>query len=256
MSPHAVNNFVSDLVLMAQAMERLPHVEADLAEARAQIEAAQNTVQRLELKLIDRAAIIDDLNAKLRTVEAERDEAIGTFLEADERTSRALDFIKATFGNAGALIQALDGPKANGEAKAEQGQSETTPMEHSSAGHGGMTIGQVGAEPFSAATSPADPAAVSVPTDPIVEPSLGSESETVPGESATAQADASGSEGEGESQVQPPPPNGPYTGKRYIDVPGYVRLDDWLAGGGTEADYYAGREGVAPSGFSTASHYS
>ncbi len=33
------------------------------------------------------------------------------------------------------------------------------------------------------------------------------------------------------------PNSGPYTNRRYIDVPGFVSRPDWLAGGGTEADY-------------------
>lgn len=111
MSPHAANSLVHDLVQMAQAMEQLPQVQAQLDRVNGDLEHAFATIQRLELKLLDRANQIDTLNASLRAAEVAKDAAETMFLEADERTQRALDFIKATFGNAGSLIQALEPPK-------------------------------------------------------------------------------------------------------------------------------------------------
>jgi hypothetical protein len=80
-----VNNLAHSFVAMAQAFERLPQVQAELDKANDQIEAYAKQVQRLEMRLIDRANEIDNLNAKVRTVEVERDHAETMFLETDER---------------------------------------------------------------------------------------------------------------------------------------------------------------------------
>ena len=111
MSPHAVNNFVSDLVLMAQAMEKLPQVQADLADTKHELNAAYDIVQDRELRILDLKTEVEALQAKLREAEVAKDQAETMFLEADDRTSRALEFIKASFGAAGSLIQALEPPR-------------------------------------------------------------------------------------------------------------------------------------------------
>lgn len=112
MSPNNPGNFVNDLVEMASAFKRLPEVEAELADVRQQAAKAQDTIQRLEMKLMERSNEISMHLARIRSLEVERDDAQFHALEADDRTQRALDFIKATFGNAGALIQALEPPAA------------------------------------------------------------------------------------------------------------------------------------------------
>lgn len=110
MSPN-VGNFVHDLVEMAKAMEALPSVQLDLHNAQVEIDRLQGTVQRLELKLIDRANEIDQLRLSVREAEVAKDAAETMFLEADDRTARAVEFIKAQFGAAGSLIQALEPAK-------------------------------------------------------------------------------------------------------------------------------------------------
>lgn len=82
-------------------------------------------------------------------------------------------------------------------------------------------FGEVASTP----TAPSDPV-VSVQPDPtlVTEPS----SESASNASPPAQPDTSSL-----NFV-----NKPYAGMRYNDVPHYVPLDYWLAGGGTAADYY------------------
>ena len=58
MSPHAANSLVHDLVQMAQAMEQLPQVQAQLDRTQGDLDHAYATIQRLELKLLDRATQI------------------------------------------------------------------------------------------------------------------------------------------------------------------------------------------------------
>lgn len=112
MTGHQINSLVGDLVAMAQAMERLPQVEAELDRANTVIEDQAKAIQRLEIKLIDAKAEADALQSTIRTLEASRDDAEFRFLEAEDRTASALAFVRTVFGNAGALIQALDPPKA------------------------------------------------------------------------------------------------------------------------------------------------
>jgi hypothetical protein len=87
---HNVSSLVNDLVEMATATKRLPELERELLEARRIMERDGTTIARLELKLQDRAVEIDDLRAKLRSVEAERDDAGFRQLEAEDRAGNAV----------------------------------------------------------------------------------------------------------------------------------------------------------------------
>src|ERR1700757_4305200 len=87
---HNVSSLVNDLVEMATATKRLPELERELAEAKRIIERDGATIARLELKLQDRAIEIDDLKVKLRSVEAERDDAGFRQLEAEDRAGNAV----------------------------------------------------------------------------------------------------------------------------------------------------------------------
>lgn len=112
MSPN-VGNFVHDLVEMAKAMEELPSVKDALEVERNVSKIYADQVQERELRIIELKAEIDKHLETIRGLEVAKDAAETMFLEADDRTARALDFIKATFGNAGALIQALEPAKAS-----------------------------------------------------------------------------------------------------------------------------------------------
>jgi hypothetical protein len=108
MSPHAVNSLVTDLVQMAQAMEKVPQLEAELANANHAIALLEADKQSLWDDLEQSKQYNATLEQKVHDLEVAKDVAETMFLEADERTSRALDFIKTSFGSAGALIQSLE----------------------------------------------------------------------------------------------------------------------------------------------------
>ena len=93
MSPHAVNNFVSDLVLMAQAMERLPQIEADLANAKDQEQILLERIANMNADLEQSRSYAASLEQKVRETEASRDDAELRFLELDERAGKALDWL-------------------------------------------------------------------------------------------------------------------------------------------------------------------
>lgn len=106
MSPSNVGNFVQDLVEMAKATEQLPLVQADLDRANSQIEAYATQVQRLEMRLIDKANEIDALNAKLQQVEVDRDNAETMFLQESDRTQAALSLVRTFMDQGQALLDA------------------------------------------------------------------------------------------------------------------------------------------------------
>jgi predicted nucleic acid-binding Zn-ribbon protein len=186
MSPN-VGNFVHDLVEMAKAMETLPTVQADLSNARGEIDRLQSQVQRLELRLIDRATEIDGLNAKVREAEKARDDAETMFLETDERLSAFRHLVSGFSSNAANLLRAQEPiveqpPQA--VPSSEQGQSESSPIAVEQSSDSGSNASSSGAVSIENVSQPitiesSSNAEVSVPTDPTLamESSLGNASE-------------------------------------------------------------------------------
>jgi hypothetical protein len=129
-------NFVNDLVMMAKAFEELPKVQAELESAKHDINGYLATIQRLELRLIDRANEIDNLNAKVRTVEVERDHAETMFLETDGKLDAAKSVLSTLMGNAGAFLQAVEPPKPEpvAEPKFDDGGPYNEPQVQSAVG--------------------------------------------------------------------------------------------------------------------------
>lgn len=110
MSPH-VSNFVHDLVAMAQATERLPQLEDEVATLYRRLQDAEAHNRGLELNIIGYKDQIDQLHSKVRSLEVERDEASFRVMEVETRAAdafAALDGIKAHFVNA---MNALQPPK-------------------------------------------------------------------------------------------------------------------------------------------------
>lgn len=266
MSPSTPNDFIGSLVEMAEAYRELPKVQAERNELLEQLNQYSATIQRLELKLLERSNEIALLHSRIRELEVSRDEAQFHALEADDRTARALDFIKATFGNAGTLIQALEPPReasnqpvdttsAVSEAKAEpwpstadEGTGESAVDPTSATTHGSNTsegsVAPIDASIVAStltdpAPSPAPEVAAS-PGEPDVQStealSVGS---ATPVDAVKLSADAS----------EPPAPNpsdynrtGPYAGKRYSEVVAsghWPTRDQWEAGGGTVDNWFA-----------------
>lgn len=123
MTGHQINSLVGDLVAMAQAMEQLPKVQQDLHLMRMNLDDVLQIVQDRELSIIGLKSEIELLHTKLREAEVAKDAAETMFLEADDRTSRALDFVKTMFGSARSLIQALEPSRA--EPTVEDHEAET-----------------------------------------------------------------------------------------------------------------------------------
>jgi len=278
MSPANVSSFVGDLVEMAKAYEELPAVRHNLEEVGALLEEERKTVQDRELTILKLKQEIEMLNSAKRSLEVERDDAQFHALEADDRTQRALDFIKATFGNAGSLIQALEPPRqeapkpedtpnpvspapgvAGSGEKAESGEhpllylGEASPLPTSSSG--GIGSGSTSPEPMAAPLNEPSPSAPEVAAQPRP---------TAHGAQSTAEVSASSSSGasmttehvlSGTDATSPtaepggfsmPPQSRPYEGKTWSQVRADLKedeamptKDEWLAGGGTIDNWYA-----------------
>lgn len=259
MSPHAANSLVHDLVQMAQAMEELPKVQAALFAKDHETKELSNEIAMLNADLSQSRTYAASLEQKVHTLEVARDDAELAFLEADERTSRALDFVKALFGNAGALIQALEPPKAASQADSPSlsGPSgERDAGEHSLTGSlnssGGLSEAiadaPVAAQLDSHPVSLIEPINEAAPLgqrepDPTLAPSMETGSTVTTG-GATHSSDAASSSltemvSHSEPIVEEPAAQlGPYHGKNYYDHPVCVSYHDWIAGGGTDHDYY------------------
>ena len=251
MTGHQINSLVGDLVAMAQAMERLPQVESEASDLRSQLSQHQSTIQRLELKLMDRSSELDALNQRIRSLEVERDEAQFHALEADDRTSRALDFIKATFGNAGSLIQALEPPVPQPEVKPEpmpepqvtdpfqpQGESASPLPNATTDGH---ITGDQASQPVITATQSSTNPAPEVAAQP--DPSQAVVGSDASGQTlADTKADAFAEYSSGDQSFSMPAQAKPFEGRRYSDVVkagNYPNRDEWEAGGGTVDNWYA-----------------
>lgn len=161
MSP-TVNNFVHDLVAMAKAMEDLPQVQAELAETKARLDAALQAVQDREVTILTLKDNVQQYIAKVRSTEAERDDAEMRFLESEDRTRSALDFIKTTFGSAGSLIQALEPPPKVEPVAEVKPEAEPIPVEQSPY-YNAPAQGQSAADPMLGNT-PESPAVISQDT--------------------------------------------------------------------------------------------
>lgn len=94
MSPHAVSGFVSDLVEMAKAMERLPGLEAENERLSAMIEEYAKTVQDREISIIGLKSENEILHSRICSLEVARDDAELRFLEVKETAKRGAFFLE------------------------------------------------------------------------------------------------------------------------------------------------------------------
>lgn len=110
MSPH-VSSFVHDLVAMAQATERLPQLEGQVADLQEQVDYYARTVQDRELSIVEYKRTIDELQAKVRALEVERDDASFRVLEAEDQTASTISKARNAAAALAEIISALDPPK-------------------------------------------------------------------------------------------------------------------------------------------------
>lgn len=203
MSGHHVGDLASSFVEMAKAYEELPRVKAELQQAQTSVQASYDTIQRLELKLIDRSNKIDELHAKVREAEVARDDAELRFLEADDKLGRVAQAIAAAGEVVGvpSVIVKVEYAIAASEGETEHpllpsdGQS-TLPTPSSSETQ--QTANSISPEhgegqslPFSPESSPTDSVEVREQVDPIALAEQSATGELVTSLSATSSENAS-----------------------------------------------------------------
>lgn len=238
------HNFIREIAEAYRALENEEALLARVAMLEKQHVADGERVARLEERLIRRNEEINELHAKVRSVEAERDDAGFRLLESEDR----LDAIRKAIGLSDIVAKAV--AKREGEVREELKpkaepelvivpESATAVVQFPQEAAPGQEFGQVNSpEP-----SPS----------PIVESGQASEPLAASTGDASSQGSASTGDGPqsvGESAIdptggsggtgglsEPVPPVLPYAGKRYIEVEGYISRGDWREGGGTDESY-------------------
>lgn len=107
---NTVNSLASSFVAMAHAFEELPKVQAELADERTKLVDALNTIQRLELRLIDRAHELAEAHAATQKAEVQRDHAEEMFHEADDRANAFKRLFTSLQTDISALVKASEPP--------------------------------------------------------------------------------------------------------------------------------------------------
>lgn len=250
MSPHAVNSLVTDLVQMAKAMEELPAAQDRIQNLLKANDSLHESIQVRELAIIAYKNTIAGLEAKVSNLEVARDDAELRFLELDDRAGKALALVNQLEGFGHQVVALLKAQTIEPVAAGAHSEDGTgTKPYHELSGYN---------EPQSSEVAP-------LAVDPT--PSNAETGETGGGNQSQSNAQSVERHGstEGQSEVPPtvtiasptaaqfespivtsdhasePVPvsadKGPYHGKLYWNLPGYISFHDWLDGGGTEQDY-------------------
>ena len=106
MTQDTVTNFAASLVEMAKATEALPALQAEISRLTANAIEDGERIARLEMKLMDRADEIATLTTKLRSVEAERDDAGFRHLEAEDKIAALTASLRTVFSSVGETLKA------------------------------------------------------------------------------------------------------------------------------------------------------
>jgi hypothetical protein len=218
MTGHQINSLVGDLVAMAQAMERLPQVEGRVRDLEATLMAAMNENASVHGDLEQSRSYAASLEQKVHDAEVARDDAELRFLELDEQAGKAVHSLADIMDIANELRTKLD---TVGVKQPEPIISEVKPI-----------AADPTSAPFPSVTTPTALA-------PIDHPQGQSEADPIHGASQEPQEHPANTISVEPSATQSPTPTPPqpYAGKRYIYVPDFISRQDWLDGGGNEADY-------------------
>lgn len=228
MSPH-VNNFVTDLVAMAKAMEELPEVKRELEHAISDNEHCIKTIQARELHIIELKTEVEKHLSTIRSLEVARDDAELRFLELDEKARKVVNTLNEIMGLSDSIQskvrdakELIDLPKPQPMPEpitvpiTEQGQSASSP-----------TVGTVETSSYTIETAPITHGETSGQSEPLpTATSMENQSTSAP--STVENMD---------TVVASEPTPLPYSGLRYHEYHSWVSLDNWLTGGGTQENY-------------------
>ena len=258
MSPN-IGNFVHDLVEMARATEELPRVREELAKTEFLTKSQGDTIHRLESKSHDLELEIETLRANIRSLVCERDDASFRELEAQDKVLAWERLVGGFQSEVGSLKQAYE-------------KMETTPIPlplpvtsaipDLNATESGATAEAKGESAFS--PLPQAPSSLGALENPILHvtssasPGVESSQATTPSPEDREPADpiATGTV----ANIESPPAtvfcaspidnaplgdHGPYHGLFYRDLPVYISHDEWVAGEGSEENYWRRNKATA-----------
>ena len=114
-----INDILATLTEAKDALEKLPELREEIRREREdniRAESELHTALDANLKL---QATIDELNAKVRSLEVERDDASFRELETADRLNAAKARLQAIIGSATDVLSQVEPPKAPEPTKAE-----------------------------------------------------------------------------------------------------------------------------------------
>jgi len=266
------HNFIREIAEAYRALESEPDLKRQVHEFESRHIRDGETIARLETRIMELKAHEDELNTKLRSVEAERDEAGFRQLEAEDKVVNlvhAFQVVHSTIGQAVAAgtgserdITVLMSPQEKAELESFKAEQTRKAEE---AAHKAEEDARPKLEPVYPQAVPFVPEPVNewfapIPegqpigqtaphwTEPVdiiagqgYQPVQG-QSEPLPTpavpESGLSPSASSHPAPIAESVPQSEPYRGKYFGKRYAEWDYYVPLSSWLEGGGTEEDYH------------------
>lgn len=202
------NDVLSAITQASEALAREPKHLEQINFLQRDLGQVQSHNQNLELRIVDYKSNIESLEAKVRSLEVERDQAQFRTLELEDTIHNAVGIFKSASGNLSAALAVIDPPKPEPVA-------EPSPV-----------ISSIG-NPELAVPDHSSPVAEQVPVSPPSTP--------YPDTPPQATADPVGFSGLNEADVKPEPDAKPYAGKRWGDV--YPRVNTygaWVDGGGTD----------------------
>ncbi|SRR5258707_1712752 len=255
MSP-TVDNFVHDLVAMAKAYDTLPGLEAENKQLQEQHLHDGDIISRLELRIIDLKNQQDETLTKLRSVEAERDEAGFRQLETEDKIATLVRTFQTVHATVGQGVAAATGSEKDITVMVSAEEHDEWEEHKARLAYERVQKAEEARLAAEEAARPKPEAVVDFPVahaEPwaIQSPSAEGQSESPPTPQGVSSEAGQGSPVE-QGQSEPLPTQagqdqpmasgsdfskGKYFGKRYHDWNYYVPLASWLEGGGTEKDY-------------------
>src|SRR6266568_7997208 len=237
------HNFIREIAEAYRALEAEPELQHKVQDYESRHVRDGEIIARLETRIMELKNAQDDLNAKLRSVEAERDDAGFRHLEAEDKVNnliRTFQDVQATVGHTTAAVTGSGKDVVVMMTAAEKAELEAFKAEQAFKAERDRLAEEARKAAEEAAKAQPMPEPVQLQPEPASEPipfptAEQGQSESPPIDANVAPVsmeaqtvDAGSVEGPTE---QPNPSPGKYSGKRYYDWAYYVPLQAWLAGG-------------------------
>jgi len=251
-------NFMREMAEAYQALEREPGLLRLIDEMRAATQSDGDTIARLERKLMERFAEIDELRAKLRSVEAERDDAGFRQLEAEDKATTLQRVVENLVSSLGETLAAVTGDGRDRFVRMAQSEVNELAEYSETKAKAAAKQAEEEAKPVADPT-PADATSQPVPVEATTASPSASEGQVEHGTpsdedqrepdptalspSGNPSSNAPSQDAETSSDAVPRTSDdpGPYVGKIYRTYPANLSESEWIAGGGTHESYWEDR---------------